>query len=126
MTPSFKPGDLFLNLKPEIDSDDGIERTTKPGRLWVVSLVEIHPSEIVYHIVCPETDAHICPTEADLKDETQYSLVFDSVALAKGVALAMRYDARLNEIEQSPNGDDYNNLIACLGGTYEDPINLSR
>lgn len=57
--------DQFVNLTPELDSDEhDNERTTPPGHIWRVTAVGAdHVS-----IVCDETGAWINPSEGELAD----------------------------------------------------------
>lgn len=77
-------GDRFRNLHPELDgadsSDVGVcpytdengERTTPAGKLWRIAdinHVDSATGGTVYDLVCDETGAWICPTDAELASD---------------------------------------------------------
>lgn len=63
-------GDTFINLLPELDTDDkDSERTTPPGHVWRIAdanHVDHCAGGTVWDLVCDATGAWICPTDVEL------------------------------------------------------------
>jgi hypothetical protein len=60
-------GDQFTSLLDEVDTDEnGEERITPAGSLWRIA---DHNHGDTWDLVCDETGAWICPTEAELAQQ---------------------------------------------------------
>lgn len=72
--PEIGVGDRFVSVIPFLDQDkNGEERWTPAGTSWEITS---HNNNDVWNLVCYETGAWICPTEADLRDHEQFLPMF--------------------------------------------------
>ncbi len=105
-------GSLVLSIKGEMDSDDGAtDRETGPN-VWGC-IVEYSPRMDHYAVEFTNGTSVFIET-GELADTESYEVVSPEV-MASRMGEVRRYNDRLNEREQAPDGDAYNHILSCIG-----------